>query len=528
MAANNKNILFPSAEIRVQTNAPLALIQQHLQQSQLVLQESHTIDLTNLNPGDIDYFRMHGHNNVIDRDSDEEEESNDSSDGEVNIHIIKLSTLDALRAYVVLKSTIDLGRGYTINEVRFAYNETFGYYINNKGNETVSGFSMTSSRYNLEFLQDEGRLNLNPGRLPKQTDEDDVDKAVGCMFAIRREYTRTQLKKSDVITNNGIKQLLNNLPDDFYHVVQMEGTLFKAKRDFFRLGFDLDTIMACAIQLMSSTSTTNNDGLANVVELSAFGPEELLAKYDNEMEGLVEAMWKSLIDPNSNTSYDVAKIPYGEMIGVSKHDMSLRELLTMQNYHEVVSSFSDRDVMVYSAKKIGTRNMHDVVSGFNVKSCALGLLMNKIASKTKSGETKWNSTCVEEFIKELLDYGGNRGRLWLLSRGDDRTFNTTIINWDDIGTQCKKTPTEGRIYRAYRCLTDVRKEKRKKKRKEEEAGNEEAGNEEEEVVNESNVDSGSRRRSSRGRAAVTYDSDDGDDEDDEEAVGSDSGGSDSD
>jgi len=519
------NILFPSAEIRVETNAPLTLIQQHLQQSQLVLQESHTIDLTNLNPGDIDYFRMHGHKNVIE-DNDEEEESNDSSDGEVNIHIIKLSTLDALRAYVVLKSTIDLGRGCTISEVRFAYNETFGYCINNKGNETLSGFSWTHGTYCFSIIQDKGRLNINPGRLHNQTDEDDVDKAVGCMFAIRREYTRNQLKKSDVITNDGVKQLLNNLPDDFYHAIQIsrDGTLWKAKRDFFRLGFDLDTIMARAIQLMSSTSTTNDNGLTNVVELSAFGPEEMLAKYDDEMEGLVEAMWKSLIDPNSNTSYDVAKIPYGEMIGVSKHDMSLRELLTLQDYDEVVSSFSDRDVMVYSAKKIGTRsNMHDVVSGFNVKSCALGLLMNKIASKTKSGETKWNSTCVEEFIKELLDYGGNRGRLWLLSRGDDRTFNATIINWDDIGTQCAKTPTEGSIYRAYRCLIDVKKEKRKKKRNEEEAGNEEA-----EEGNESNADSGSRRGSSRGMAAVTYGSDDGDDEDDEEAVGSDSGGSDSD
>ena len=113
-----------SVEIIVKSSTQLRDIQQILEGNNLIVEDAHIVD----NDNDNDFFQMHGHNNNSegsdDDDDDEEEEEEEDNDTLVANYIIKLPTLDALRAVVLLNAGVE---GSNFCSADFAYNKKIGY-----------------------------------------------------------------------------------------------------------------------------------------------------------------------------------------------------------------------------------------------------------------------------------------------------------------------------------------------------------------------------------------------------------------
>jgi len=440
-----------SAIIIVQSSAQLHVIRQKLESNDLVVENAHSVDPEN----DDDFFRVNGfHNNDDSSEEEGGEGSDNSEDGDsvVTNYVIKLPTLDALSAVVLLNSDIE---GVDTYRADFAYMEQIlGYKLKN-GVRKLKLFD-AGNRFRVCFGKKPGTSYqyVAIGRTPFQTEEDDWNKAVGGMLAIRSVYTDQQLNGVNfTVTAEDLWGILNGIPSEFYHRYEgYSGSDWTFYRKFHNTpGFDAQELLANARQSMSSTAVVDTNTISTFHSAYNSTSQQLLELFDTgSLKQDADNVWDSLLRPNELgvNSVTVAKKSYATKIGLNNNVTGLLDLLSLEDYAVVTNSFSPaKDAAIYNAGTAGgNSHLHDYVSTWSMKSLAIDSLIDACASINM-----WHHSPVSDRIVEILD-DGESGDLYLINRieGQQR-YRASIISRDDITNECYGSGAiSGQIHKVYK------------------------------------------------------------------------------
>jgi hypothetical protein len=447
-----------SATISVTTTAPLASVVTKLTESNLTVESSHKYEVDNNSKND--FFAINGYDYNEDDSSDEESNDDDEeNNADQHQYLITLPIFDALSAVVLLKGAevVDGGMMHLISNVKFAYNKQFGYKIGNDNNARLSYFNFLGKNYTIQiWVSKKNTIKLNPGRSPFQTEDDDITRAVGIMLAIRHEYTKEQLSS---LTIDALKTTINTIPTEFFRITEhgYNPSAWNCIRNFYTTeGLNILEILDESINAIDDLSTSSeNQDVDLLAGLIVTDRLSLLEEFDGMKEVFGEIMAAATTQSNTAADIDLAKQPYGKMIGINQQisRSTIATIPSLIDADNVKANFNDQhDAAIYTTagnrKNSNWHNLFDTVPNLSYKSHAIDLFLSKCASKKV-----WSTFMVERGIKEILDHE-EPGQLWVFTQNDDRAngvhYSATIMDRDDILSECDKNYKINTVYKYKR------------------------------------------------------------------------------